>query len=88
MLAGAEGLSVLVVPGLVCLVLVAHEDGVAIPVVGLAAQVVTALEQKDFFAGRSEVIGESAAPRTGADDDHVVIRHAGALISRPEPGQR
>ena len=49
-LAGMEGLSVLVVPGLVCLVLVAHEDGAAVPVVWLAAQVVAALEQQDALA--------------------------------------
>ena len=46
-LARVEWLPALVVPGLVRLVLVAHEHRVAVPVVGLAAQVVAALEQQD-----------------------------------------
>src|SRR5919201_841140 len=56
----------LVVPGLVRLVLVAPEDGLAVPVVRLAAQVVTALEQEDPLAGRREPVSERAAAGAGA----------------------
>src|SRR4051812_25384430 len=72
-LAGTKGLSVLVVPRLVRLVLVAHEDCAAIPVVGLAAQVVAALEQQDALARGREPVGEGAAAAAAADDDHVVV---------------
>src|SRR6266542_1159667 len=72
-LAGMEGPSVLVVPGLVCLVFVAHEDGAAIPIVGLAAQVVAALEQQDALARGRKPVGERSAASAAADDDHVVV---------------
>src|SRR4051812_21105868 len=72
-LAGVEGLSSLVVPRLACLVLVAHEDRATVPVVGLAAQVVAALEQQDALSRGRKPVGERAAPSAGADDDDVVL---------------
>ena len=45
------------------------------------AHVVAAFEQQNPLARRREVIGERAAARAGADDDHVVVRHAGLSMS-------
>ena len=78
-----ERLAVLVLPHFLGVVLRLDVDRPRAPVVLLAADVVAALEQQDPLAGRGEVIGERAAARAGADDDHVVVRHAGALISDP-----
>ena len=42
------------------------------PVLRLAGQPVAALEQQDALAGRRQPVGERAAARAAADDDHVV----------------
>jgi hypothetical protein len=72
-LAGMERLPVLVVPGLVRLVLVLDEDGVRVPVVRLAGQVVAALEEEDALPRRRQSVRERSPSRAGADDDDVVV---------------
>ena len=75
-----ERLAVLVLPHLLGVVFRLDVDRPRAPVVLFAADVVAAFEQQDPFAGWGEVIGQRAAARAGADDDHVVVRHAGALM--------
>ena len=73
---GMERLPVLVLPHLLRVVFPLDVDRARAPVVLLAAHVVAALDQQDPLARRGEVIRQRAAARAGADDDHVVVRHA------------
>src|SRR5437867_9402035 len=81
-----ERFTILVLPHFFGVIFRFDVDRPRAPVVLFAPNVVAPLEQQDLFAGWGEVIGESPAPRASADDDHVVMRHAGALISRPGSG--
>src|SRR5215467_4165006 len=72
-LAGVELLPVLVDPLLVSLVARAGDHLAAVPVLGLAANVIAALEDQDAEARRGEAVGERAAACAAADDDHVVV---------------
>jgi hypothetical protein len=68
--------TVLVVPLLLRDVALLAEDLTRVPVLGLARQVAAPLEDQHAQAGRSEPVGERAAPRAAPDDDHVEIVHA------------
>ena len=70
-----ERLAVRVVPGVVRDVAVLHEHVLREPVLRLARQPVTALEQQDPLARGSEVPRERPAAGAGSDDDHVVVVH-------------
>ena len=85
---GMERLPVLVLPHFFRVVLRVDVDGPRAPVVLFATDVVTAFEQQDPFARRSEMIGEGSAARACTDNDYVVMRHAGALIPRVGSSQR
>src|SRR5207249_5509917 len=81
--AGMENLPILVFPTDISFVLVVDEDGAGIPVLLLAREIVTPLEQQNSFPGRSQMISKRAAPGAGADDDRVImvcLRHAFALL--------
>src|SRR6266700_729008 len=70
--AGMKRLAVLVAPGLVRLVALAGEDGLAAPVLPLARQIVAPLEDQDALARWREPVGERAASGTASDDDDIV----------------
>src|SRR5713101_2326999 len=65
--------AVFVLPLFFRLILAFDVDRAAVPVVLLAVHVVAAFEQKNAFAGRSQLVGERAATRAGPDDDHIVL---------------
>ena len=75
-----ERLAILVLPHFFGVIFRFDVDRPRTPIVLFAPNVVTPLYLEDLFTGWGEVIGESPAPRAGADDDHVVMGHAGALI--------
>src|SRR5215216_4076793 len=78
-----EGLSRLrVVPGVLRDVAVVDEHVRRRPVLRLARQPVTTLEQQDALARRRESVDERAAARAAADDDHVVRAHPPISSSR------
>src|SRR5207245_7682044 len=70
-------LAVLVPPDFLRVVLGLHVDRTRAPVVLLSTDVVAALDQQDLLAGGREMVGERSAARAGADDNHVVMGHAG-----------
>src|ERR687896_173367 len=79
-LAGVERLPVLVEPGLVRLVLVADEHRAAVPVVGLAPQVVAAPQNQKALSGRPQSVPDRPAPGPRPDDDDLVVpAHDGFL---------
>src|SRR3954452_7834650 len=80
--------SVAVLPLLLRMVFRVDVDRARAPVVLLAAHVVAALHDQDFLPGRREVVGQGAAAGAAADDDHVVMRHAGLSMKRHRKMQR
>src|SRR6516165_783954 len=79
--AGMERATVLVVPGLACLVALFAEDRFRIPILALARQVAAALDDHDALARGSQPVGERAAAGAAADDDDVVAIGAHGVIS-------
>src|SRR5215207_2041660 len=85
-LLGRELVPFAVAPLLVGRVLPLQEDGGRIPVVTLAGEVATALEEQDALARRRQLPGERPSASSAADDDDVVVlgcRHGGAPSYRP-----
>src|ERR1041385_593248 len=78
---GVEFLSVLVPPLFLRAVAALEHDGLRIPVLLLAGNVVAALEQQDALARGSKPVRQRAAARAGADEDDVVVVHARFLRS-------
>ncbi len=70
---GLERLAVLVVPAVGRHVPVVDEDRRRIPVLDLARQPVTALQDQDPLAGRCQPVRQGAAACPRPDDDHVVV---------------
>jgi hypothetical protein len=80
-LLGRELVALPVAPLLVGRVLPLQEDGGRIPVVALAGEVPTPLEEQDPLAGGRQLPGERPSTRSAADDDDVIVlvgRHCGA----------
>src|SRR5918994_1258458 len=66
-------LSRLVPPPFLRLVFPIHVNGPRAPVVRLAGDVVTSLDQQNALARRCQPVGERSSAGSGADDDHVVV---------------
>src|SRR5262245_893971 len=82
-----EGVTFLVVPDFSGVVLGLDVDGPRFPVVFLSRHEASAFEQQNLFARRREPVSERPAPRSRANDDHVVmirVRHT-FLLSRLIP---
>ncbi len=62
-------------PLLLGAVAVLDEHGARAPVLGLARQVLAALQDQDRLAGGGEALGDGRAPGAAADDHHVEVRH-------------
>ena len=65
----------LVGPMLLGAVAVIHKHRLGAPVLGLAGEMFTALEDQDGFAARRQPLRQRAATGAGANDDHIVVRH-------------
>jgi len=78
--AGMKRLAVLVKPGLIGPVLRFDKDGAGIPVVFLARQVSTALEEQNSLARWRQVAGEGSSTGSRPYDDHVVTIACGHLL--------
>src|SRR5438445_6735457 len=72
-----ERAAILVLPHVLRVILRLHVDRARTPVVLLAGHVIPALDEQDLLARRRKLVHERTAARAGADDDHVVMRHAG-----------
>src|SRR5438034_11413941 len=68
-----EFLSFLVPPLFLRAVAALEHDGLGVPVLFLAGNVVAALEQPDALAGAREPVAQRAAARAGADADDVEL---------------
>src|SRR5947207_15191574 len=66
-----ERLAVLVEPALLSVVARLHVDGERAPILRLAADVITALDQENSLARRREAVSERPASRAGPNDDDV-----------------
>src|SRR6266851_5935900 len=80
---GMERFSLLVVPGLACLVALAGEDRFGAPVFRLPRQVVATLQDQNALPRWGEPVGEGAAAGAAADDDDVVTISAHDLPPWP-----
>src|SRR5689334_3373261 len=69
----AQRFAVRVLPRFLRVVLGFQHDGLRAPVVFLTRKIVAALDNEDLLAGRSQPICESAAARSAAYDDYVVV---------------
>ncbi len=84
---GMKFFAVLVVPGFMSFVLRLGKDSASIPVVFLARQIAASLQDQNPLTGRRQGVGQSAAPGTGTNNDHVVVVFLGYGISSPSSGQ-
>src|ERR1044071_7798430 len=62
-----------VAPGLFSVVSTFEVNGACAPVVFLARNVISALEQQDLFAGGRQFVSQCASARARADNDYVVV---------------
>src|SRR5215471_14967757 len=72
-----ERLPVLVTPRLFGVVFRLDIDRTRVPVIFFAPDIVATLEQQNLLARGRKLVRERAAAGAGADDDDVVMRHAG-----------
>src|SRR5215469_807335 len=75
-----KGLAIGVVPRILRDVAVLDEDRVSVPVLQLARQEVTALEQQDALARLSQRIGKRPTACAAPNDDHVVVVVTGHVL--------
>src|SRR5215471_478398 len=81
-----EFLAITVAPDFSCLIPAFGIDRLGIPVVLLTLDVVAALQQQNALSGWRQFVGQRAAARARADDDHVVVVFAchGFLVPRSQ----
>src|SRR6516165_9251659 len=70
---GMEFFAIFVLPLFLGLIFAYHVYRVAVPILFLAIHVVTALDEKNSFAGWSKPVSKRSAACSAADDDHVVL---------------
>src|SRR5262249_48595595 len=70
---GMQVLAVFVFPKLFGVVLRFDVDGLRVPVVALARDVIAALQDQDLLPGGSQVVGECTSTSSRSDNDDVVV---------------
>src|SRR5438477_6179293 len=66
-------LAILVAPKLLCVVATFYINCARAPILLLALNKRSALDEKDLFAARGKPIRQRAASRAGADDDEIEV---------------